>query len=414
MSTELFIAKRLVKEKAHQGLIAQRMSKIATVSIAISTAVMVIAIAIVVGFKKEIREKVTGFTAPIQITNLDNNTSLEVSALDAKKVPIKELYKIPNVKSITPFTLKPGIIKTPQEIQGVILKGVDSTYNWNFFNSTLVEGRLPRLKGSATSNEIIISKTLAAKLHIKNGDKIRTYFVQNPPRMRAFNVVGIYDSKFTEFDSKYVICDLRHAQKLNDWKPTQYAGYDITLNDFDKLKTTSDQVVDITGYKLFEDGSRLKIQTVKELMPNIFDWLSLQDMNALIVLILMIFVAGINMITGILILLLDRVKMIGMLKALGMNTGSLRKVFVYLSSSIALKGLLWGNIIGLSICLLQKYTGIIKLEEATYFLSNVPISVNPLHIILLNAATFLLLTIFMLIPLLAIGRISPSEIIRYE
>lgn len=390
------------------------MSRIATVSIAISTAVMVIALAIVTGFKKEIREKVTGFSAPIQINNLEANASLEISPLSSKKVPIKEILEVDNVKSIHPFTLKPGIIQTNDEIQGVILKGVDKGYDWSFFASNLTEGRIPQYQTSRTSNEVLISKNLASKLRIKLGDKIRACFIQNPPRWRSFNVVGIYDTKFTEFDSKYVISDLRHTQKLNNWDSTEYAGFDILLKDFNKLDETNQKIQELAGYKLFSDGSRLRIQSIKEVMSNIFDWLNLQDMNALVVLILMIFVAGINMITAILILLLDRVRMVGVLKALGMPVKALRKVFVLLSASIVLRGLIWGNVVGLALCLLQKYTGLVRLEESTYFLSSVPISINIIAIVLLNLATFVLLSIFMLIPLLLIGRISPAEIIRYE
>lgn len=390
------------------------MSKIATISIAISTAVMVLAISIVIGFKKEIREKVTGFSAPIQITKLALNSSLETPPLDKSWVPIRDLEKLSNVKSIHPYTIKAGIIQTNEEIQGVILKGVDSTYDWSFFSSNLVEGRLPNYKSSRTSNEVLISKLNAAKLKLKLGDRVRTYFVQNPLRMRSFDIVGIYDSKFQEFDSKYIISDLRHTQKLNQWNKNQYAGFEILVNDFSKLSTTSQEVIDLAGYRMLKDGSRLRIENIKETMSNIFDWLNLQDMNALVVLTLMVFVAAINMITGILILLLDRIRMIGILKALGMNPKSLRRVFIYLSSSIVVKGLLWGNAVGLALCAFQKITGIVKLEESTYYLSCVPISFSIPSILLLNVATFLLLALFMLIPLIIINKISPSEIIRYE
>lgn len=390
------------------------MSKIATISIAISTAVMVLAISIVIGFKKEIREKVTGFSAPIQITKLALNSSLETPPLDKSWVPIRDFEKLSNVKSIHPYTIKAGIIQTNDEIQGVILKGVDSTYDWSFFSSNLVEGRLPNYKNSRTSNEVLISKLNAAKLKLKLGDRVRTYFVQNPLRMRSFDIVGIYDSKFQEFDSKYIISDLRHTQKLNQWNKNQYAGFEILVNDFSKLSTTSQEVIDLAGYRMLKDGSRLRIENIKETMSNIFDWLNLQDMNALVVLTLMVFVAAINMITGILILLLDRIRMIGILKALGMNPKSLRRVFIYLSSSIVVKGLLWGNAVGLALCAFQKITGIVKLEESTYYLSCVPISFSIPSILLLNVATFLLLALFMLIPLIIINKISPSEIIRYE
>lgn len=390
------------------------MSKIATISIAISTAVMVLAISIVVGFKKEIREKVTGFSAPILITKLSQNSSLEIPPLRKDWVPIGDLQKIPNVQSIHPYTIKAGIVKTNEEIQGVILKGVDSTFSWSFFSSNLVEGRLPNYKSSSASREVLISRINAARLKLKVGDKVKTYFVQHPFRMRSFDIVGIYDSKLQEFDSKFIISDLRHTQKLNQWEDNQYAGFEILIDDFGKLAQTSQAVVDAAGYKIYPDGSRLKIENIKESMSNIFDWLSLQDTNALVVLTLMLFVAAINMITGILILLLDRVRMIGILKALGMSLGSLRYVFIYLSSAIVLKGLLWGNIVGLSLSLLQKYTGLVGLEESTYYLSSVPISIDIAGILLLNVATFLLLALFMLIPLLIINKISPSEIIRYE
>lgn len=414
MNTELFIAKKLINEHKSQGLIAQRMSKIAAFSISISITVMVVALAVVTGFKKEIREKVVGFSAPIQISKLDINSSYDIPPVSASWIPSDSIRQIPYVKSVHPYTIKAGIIKTATDIQGILLKGVDRTYDWDFFRSSLVEGKLPDYRTSIASTEVLISKTNAAKLHLKVGDKIRTYFVQNPPRSRAFKVVGIYDTKFQEFDSKYVISDLRHTQKLNQWDSSQFAGYEVTLTSFAKLDQVAKSVNDLAGYKLLNDGSRIRVDSIKDTMSNIFDWLSLQDTNAFIVLALMIFVAGINMITGILILLLDRVKMIGVLKAIGMSEKSLRNVFIYLSSSIIAKGLLWGNLTGITLCLLQKYTGLIKLEESTYYLSRVPIGIELGSLLTLNIATFVVLTVLMLIPLAALRKISPAEIIRYE
>jgi lipoprotein-releasing system permease protein len=414
LNTELFIAKKLINEHKSQGLIAQRMSKIAAFSISISITVMVVALAVVTGFKKEIREKVVGFSAPIQISKLDINSSYDIPPVSASWIPSDSIRQIPYVKSVHPYTIKAGIIKTATDIQGILLKGVDRTYDWDFFRSSLVEGKLPDYRTSIASTEVLISKTNAAKLHLKVGDKIRTYFVQNPPRSRAFKVVGIYDTKFQEFDSKYVISDLRHTQKLNQWDSSQFAGYEVTLTSFAKLDQVAKSVNDLAGYKLLNDGSRIRVDSIKDTMSNIFDWLSLQDTNAFIVLALMIFVAGINMITGILILLLDRVKMIGVLKAIGMSEKSLRNVFIYLSSSIIAKGLLWGNLTGITLCLLQKYTGLIKLEESTYYLSRVPIGIELGSLLTLNIATFVVLTVLMLIPLAALRKISPAEIIRYE
>lgn len=375
---------------------------------------MVVALAVVTGFKKEIREKVVGFSAPIQISKLDINSSYDIPPVSASWIPSDSIRQIPYVKSVHPYTIKAGIIKTATDIQGILLKGVDRTYDWDFFRSSLVEGKLPDYRTSIASTEVLISKTNAAKLHLKVGDKIRTYFVQNPPRSRAFKVVGIYDTKFQEFDSKYVISDLRHTQKLNQWDSNQFAGYEVTLTSFAKLDQVAKSVNDLAGYKLLNDGSRIRVDSIKDTMSNIFDWLSLQDTNAFIVLALMIFVAGINMITGILILLLDRVKMIGVLKAIGMSEKSLRNVFIYLSSSIIAKGLLWGNLTGITLCLLQKYTGLIKLEESTYYLSRVPIGIELGSLLTLNIATFVVLTVLMLIPLAALRKISPAEIIRYE
>jgi lipoprotein-releasing system permease protein len=409
-----FIASRLVTKGNSKDNLSVPFVRISTIAVALSLAVMILSVAIITGFKKEIREKTIGFGSHLQILNLDSNSSFETKPIDSEQDFLPELRAMKSVKHIQVFAIKPGIIKTDNDIQGVVLKGVGSDFDWSFFEKVILEGEILSVSDSTISNGAIISKTTSQKLQLKLGDKFDMFFVQTPPRVRRFTVNGIFDTQMAEFDKLFVLADIRHIQRLNDWLPTQVTGFEVMINDFDRLDHIALDVEEVVAFKFFEDGSRLRVQSIKEKYPQIFDWLGLQDLNVIILLILMLAVAGINMISGLLIIVLERTNMIGILKALGAENGLIRRIFIIQSGHIILKGLFWGNLAGLSIAFLQLKFGIVKLDEASYYLALVPININLIHVLLLNAGTFLVTLTMLLVPSMVISRISPEKTIKFE
>lgn len=387
---------------------------ITVTAIALSLAIMIIAVAVVTGFKKEISEKTIGFGSHIQILNYDSNLSYETRPISKNQECLPQIKAIKGIRHIQIYALKPGIIKTDEDIQGVVLKGVGSDFDWDFFRGNLVEGEVFEIPDSVSTNKTVISKTLSLLLRLKVGDKFDMYFVQDPPRVRRFTVAGIYDTKMAEFDKLFIIGDIRHIQKLNDWADDQITGFEILVDDYNKIEDLALQVDDVAGFVFFEDGSKLKVMSIFEKYPTIFDWLGLQDLNAVILIVIMLFVAGINMISGLLIIILERTNMIGMLKAMGAANPVIRRIFLYQSGFIVLRGLLFGNIIGLILCIIQKEFGIMKLDEASYYLATVPINLNLLHILLLNLGTFLVTLSMLIIPSMVVARISPDKTIKFD
>jgi len=375
---------------------------------------MIISIAVVTGFKKEISEKTIGFGSHIQILNYDGNRSYETQPISKNQDCLPKVKAINGIHHVQIFALKPGIIKTDTDIQGVVIKGIGPDFDWGFFKRSLVEGEVFELSDTVTTNKTLISKSLALLLRLKVGDKYAMFFVQNPPRQRLFTVSGIYDTKMSEFDKVFILGDIRHIQKLNDWKEDQISGFEILVDDFDNIEDMTLQVDDIAGLVFFEDGSRLKVQNIIEKYPTIFDWLGLQDINAIILIVIMVVVAGINMISGLLIIILERTKMIGVLKAMGAANPLIRRIFLIQSGIIVIRGLIFGNLIGLAICIIQKEFGIIKLDEASYYLSTVPIHLNVIHILLLNIGTFVVTIAMLVVPSMVISRISPEKTIKFD
>lgn len=381
---------------------------------ALSLAVMIIAVAIVTGFKREISEKTIGFGSHIQIINYDRNLSYETVPISSNLDFLEEVKAIKGIRHIQKFAIKPGIIKTENDIQGIVLKGASTDFDWSFFNKNLTEGSILSLNDSVTSNGAIISSTTSQLLSLKVGDTFDMFFVQEPPRVRRFNVEGIYNTQMAEFDKLFVICDLRHIQRLNGWEPDQVTGLEILVDDFDRVHRIALDVDDIVAFNFLSDGSRLRVQSILEKYPQIFDWLGLQDINVVVLLVLMLTVAGINMIAGLLIIILERTNMIGVLKALGAENRLIQKIFLIQSGHIIARGLLWGNLIGISLALVQLQFGIFKLDEASYYLSTVPINLDIIHIMFLNLGTFFAILTIMLIPSMAISRISPDRTIKFE
>jgi lipoprotein-releasing system permease protein len=375
---------------------------------------MIMAVSIVTGFKQEIRNKVIGFGSHIQIVNFDSNISFESVPVNKYQEFIPEIEQIAGVRHIQPFATKAGIISTREDIQGVILKGIDNDFDWSFFEGNMVDGKKFIITDTVTSNEAVISSTIASLLRLKVGDDFNMYFVQDPPRARRLTISGIYDTGLEELDRLFVLGDLRHIQRLNDWNEDQVSGFEILLDNYDHLEDITSQVDDIAGNHFTQDLARLRVISISDRYPQFFDWLELLDMNVWVILTLMVVVAGFNMVSGLLILILERTGMIGILKAMGLENQRLRKIFLYQSAFLIAKGLIWGNLIGIGLALTQHYTGIIRLDQASYFISTVPVNLRLLHLFLLNAGTMIVTVAMLIIPSYIIGRISPEKTIRFD
>jgi lipoprotein-releasing system permease protein len=387
---------------------------IAIFGIALGLAVMIVSVAIVTGFKKEISNKVTGFGAHIQILNLDSNLSYETIPVPAGLESVELIREFEGVKNVQPFAIKAGIIKTGDEIHGAVLKGVDGSYDWDFIARHLTQGEVLKLSDSIRSNQVVLSEKIARLLKLGIGDRFTMYFIQDPPRARTFTIQGLFNTSLEEFDQLYIYADIQQLQRLNNWHEEQVSGYEVLLNDMGSLPEIAEQVQEQVAFDFLEDGSRLKVETIQQKYSQIFDWLTLLDMNVIVLVILMLIVAGFNMISGLLILILERTNMIGILKAFGTKDSSVRKIFLYQSAYLTLLGLLWGNLFGLLICLAQKYLNLISLDPSSYYLDTVPINLNIFHVLLLNLGTLIITFLFLLIPSALIARISPEKSIRFN
>ena len=409
MNVEFFIAKRIHFDKKGAKQVSRPAIRIAMAGIALGLAVMILAVAIVIGFKSEIRGKVIGFGSHIRVTTFETNYSYEMSPIVADSL-MPRLSKNPNVKKAERFSTKPGIIKTDTDFLGVVLKGIDKDYDQSFFEKNLIEGAILSIPDSTTNN-ILISKTIADKLHLKFGDSFLTYFVQENVRMRKFTITGVYETNFTEYDELFILADYRHIQRLNGWAENEVSGVEVLVYDYDRVEEIAEELF----YAINEEQmGQYYVQTIKDLNPQIFSWLDLLDMNIWIILSLMLAVSGFTMISGLLILILERTNMIGILKALGANDFSIRKIFLYLSSFLVLRGMFFGNLIGLAICFIQYYFKPFKLDSSIYYIDTVPVDVSLLSIILLNVLTLTVSMLILILPSYMIAKINPAKSIRFE
>lgn len=414
MNLEFFIAKRIFSSGEKKKSISQAIAKISVAGIALGLAVMILAVAIVTGFQEQIREKVIGFGSHFVILNYDSNNSYQTIPIRKNQPFCAEIAKQQGIKHIQVFALKAGIIKTDNDIQGVVLKGVDSDYDWEFFNKNIVRGTNFTVTDGETSNKIIISNTLSKKLRIDVGDEITIYFVQEKPRVRKFEICGIFDTSLEEYDKLFVIVDIQHIQRLEGWEKDQVSGFEILIDNFNNIDEMQEILMQATATTFTEDGGLLRVRSIKETNQDIFNWLELTDTNVWVILILMVIVAGFQMISGLLILILERTNMVGILKSLGMSNLSVRKIFLYNTSFIIAKGLFWGNIIGISLALLQLHFSFIKLDPVSYYMTAVPINIKLWHVLLLNAGTLLSTVAMLIVPSFVITRIKPAEAVKYN
>jgi len=370
--------------------------------------VMILTLAIVRGFKQEIREKIRGFSGDIQVVKLDLNNSIENSPFPADNNFVKKAITVNNINTVVPFAMKPGIIKTHTEIEGVILKGVDKTYSWAFFKKNLIAGKVLDFTDTVESKkQLLISQLTANRLQLKVGDKILMFFVQVPMRTRSFTITGIYSTGIEDVDKQYVIGDLSLINRLNSWKPDEIGGYEIGINDFDDINNTANNIDNILPTKL-------KSYTVIENYGVIFGWLDLLDGNTKVVLVLMILVAVINMISALLIMIVERTTMVGMLKAMGASNWAIQKVFLYNAFYLIGLGMLFGNMFGIGIGVFQSQTHFFKLDQASYYMSFVPIQFNWIEMLLLNLGTLIICLLVMIGPSMLVTRIEPVKAIQFK
>ncbi|WP_026979197.1 ABC transporter permease [Flavobacterium tegetincola] len=417
MNLEYFIAKRLITAKNHKSSISGPIIKIAVSAIAIGIIMMLVSVATGIGLKKEIRNKISAFNGHVIVSNYDSNQSEEtLSPISIHQDFYPKFTAVPEVTHIQAIATKTGIIRTQNTFEGTVLKGVGKDYDWKSINGYILEGKLPNVD-SNLNDEIIISKFLANRLHLKLGDKFVTFFLKNEvnkyPNRRNFEIVGIFDSGFQEFDANYIIGDIRHIQRMNKWEKDEVGAFEIFVNDFDQIETLGAKIYRSTFNKQ-NQAKPFDSKTIVEKYYFIFEWLKMFDINIQIILIVMIFVATINMVVALLVLILERTQMIGILKALGGNNWSIRKIFLYNALYLIGKGLFWGNAIGIGILLLQKHFGIVKLNPENYYVNQAPVYIGIENIILINLLTVVICFLILLIPSYIITKISPIKAIRYN
>lgn len=406
LNIEYFIARRIAikSERTFSKLIV----RIAIAGVMLSLAVMILSIAIIKGFKTEIQDKVRGFIGDVQVYRYDLNGSFEKAPFVPNDTTINAFKHNPNIKSYYPFASKPAIISANNEVEGINFKGIDQTYDWDFIKKHLISGRVINFADSAkAAQEILISDYTAKRLQLKVGDSFLMHFIQNPPKRRKLNVVGIYSVGIENIDKSFVLGNIDLIRSLNNWMPNQMGGIEVRINDFQNLQPIADHI-----YANLE--LKLRSRSVMESTPEIFTWLSLLDVNTKVLLILMMIVGVINMITALMIMILERTTMIGMLKALGISNISVMKIFLYNAVYLVGIGLVLGNILGLGLGYLQQYTQVFKLDQTNYYLSYVPIQIHFTDVLLLNVATVVICFLVLIIPSMLVSRISPLKAIRFK
>lgn len=413
MNFEYFISKRLIGSRDYKHNISAPIINIAIVAIAIGVVMMLVSVATGIGLKQKIREKIAAFNGHITIGNLDNN-SAEVTSnpISLNQFFYPEFQGVPDVNHVQAIASKYGVIRTATDFEAIIVKGVGADYKWNYFKEYLTDGRLPDFSNpDQYSTDILISDYLANRLGFKVGDKVIVYFMnsseQDRTRLIAFEISGIFNSGFREFDKTFLIADIKQIQRINKWQPNQVGGFELFINDFDKAEKVGGLV-----YQKIDPA--LDARTIIQQYPSIFRWISIFDFNIALIIGIMIIVSGINMITALLVLILERTQMIGILKALGADNWSIQKIFLYNAAYLIGKGLLWGNIIGVGVLLIQKFFKVVPLNPDTYYVTEAPVYLSIGYIILISLGTLLLSLLMLLLPSYIVSKITPVKAIRFQ
>lgn len=400
------IARRLYFAENGEKRSSRPAVRVALGGIIIGVMVMIVTICVVVGFKQEVTQKVAGFGSHIQVVNFDNNSTYELQPIRVSDSLMTRLREIPHVQSVSTFASKPGIIKTDSAFQGIVFKGTDY---WTYFEQNLVAGTLP-----AAPNEVLISSELCDLLGLETEDNFLCYFVEEELRVRRLYITGIYNTCMSEMDRLFILGDIALVRQLNHWQPDQASGIEILVDDLRHLDEVADRVYFATANRLDAEGNAYYTQTLQQLNPQIFAWLDLLDMNVVIIILLMLCVSGFSIVTGLIILILDSVQLIGVLKALGANDRFVRRIFIYEAILLIGKGMVWGNVLGLGLCAIQYFTHLIPLEAATYYVSYVPIAFPWGWWLLLNAGTMLVSWLILLAPSAIVTKISPARVMHFE
>ena len=404
--TEWKIAQRLYFSEQNNVRSSRPAVRVALLGILIGVMIMIVAISVVIGFKQEITQKVAGFGSHIQVVNFDNNSTYELQPIRVTDSLVHAIAQIEHVTHISQFATKPGIIKTDSTFQGIVFKGTDF---WDYFSQNIIEGTLPQ-----SENEILLSSELANSLRVKVDDRLLCYFIEDELRVRRLHVTGIYNTCMVEMDKVFVLGHIDMVRRLSEWDMDQVSGLEILVDDLRHLSEVTENVYFATANRLDKDGNTLYTQNLQQLNPQIFGWLDLLDMNVIIIIVLMLCVSGFSIITGLIILILDSISLIGTLKALGANDQFVRRIFVYQALMLIGKGMLWGNVLGLGICALQYFTHVIPLEASSYYVSYVPMAFAWGWWLLLNIGTVLVSWLILLAPSAIVTQISPAKVMHFE
>ncbi len=417
MNYKLFIARRLISGHIERGRLSGPVIRVAVAGIAIGMAVMTVSVAVGLGFKRQIRQKVAGFGSHIQVMSFDYNQSYETNPIEADSGIVAAIGATPGVTHTQVFISKPGLVKTDEGMHGLALKGIGTDFDTAFVSSIMEEGHCVRtwLPDSVPSDDIVVSRRLATMLGLKPGDAVRTYFLHDGSiRARRFRLAGIFNSHFAEFDESIAYADIRQLRGLNGWTDRMVSGIEIEIDDFGRIDDITSDIAYLTAGVTGADKKLMRTRNIMELQPQIFSWLGLLDTNIAVILALILAVAGLNMISGLLILILENTNMIGLLKAMGSRSGAIRSIFVYIAVYIIGKGLVIGNVIGIALCMAQSRWGIVRLDADNYYLDTVPIHLTPLMVLALNAGTVLLTTLMIVGPSYVIAKIKPAKAIRFN
>ena len=414
MNWKLFIARRIYKNNDGDKEVSKPAVRIAMAGISIGLAVMIVSVAVVIGFKNQVRDKVIGLASEVIVTSLDDAQLYMTAPIAAGDSLMDALKQKPDISHVQRYSVKPGMIMTDESFQGMVLKGVGQEYDMSYIREHVVDGEIPVFTDSAATNLVLVSKSIADKLNLNVGDKIYTYYVDDNVRGRRLTVSAIYQTNFSAYDDYFLLTDIYTVNRLNKWKADQVSGIEIDVEDYLRIDAVNEDIR--TG--LFESsdkyGQSYFSRTIVEANPQIFAWLDLLDLNVWVILILMTGVAGFTMISGLLIIILERTNMIGVLKAMGADNNSIRKIFLSFSVFLIGRGMLWGNVIGLSLCLIQYFFEPVKLDPSVYYVSFVPIELNVIIYILLNVFTLIVSVLMLVGPSYLISRIHPARSIRYE
>lgn len=413
MKLEWFIARRISGKSYNKG-VSSTVVKIAVAAVALSVAVMIVSMSVIIGFKNEIMDKVVGFGSCVNIVNRETGGNYETMPISSEQDFFPSIENEQGINHIQRYVMKPAILKSGADILGVIIKGVGSEYDFKFFEDNMLEGCAPKIIAGQKTDSMLISKRMADLLNLKLGDKVVAYFVQDPPRMRKYTVSGIYQTGLEDYDKLFCFTDMTDIQKINGWNENQISGFEVMIDDFSKLEDMSSLVREYAGYQISEDGAMLRVTNVKDNNRQLFDWITLTEMNVYVILAIMFFVAFVNMSTAMLIIIFERAAMIGIMKAVGSSNWLIRKIFIIQSVHITSRGVVIGNIVAAVLIILEQYFHLVGLDPASYYVDHVPAEFQLWYFIAIDLGTLLVMSIMLVLPSMAISKMEPAKVVNFR